>query len=76
MDAIKAFEEEFKNLKVVDPACGSGAFLITVLRFLVDAVDVFAQDVTDHSVHIAFAGGDILRDLFANLLRSAPLVNQ
>ncbi|MGO7911756.1 Eco57I restriction-modification methylase domain-containing protein [Rhizobium ruizarguesonis] len=36
VDAIKAFEEEFKKLKVVDPACGSGAFLITVLRFLVD----------------------------------------
>ncbi|PDT31113.1 restriction endonuclease subunit M [Rhizobium sp. M10] len=35
-DEIKAFEEEFKNLKIVDPACGSGAFLITVLRFLVD----------------------------------------
>jgi hypothetical protein len=35
-EAIKAFEEEFKNLKIVDPACGSGAFLITVLRFLVD----------------------------------------
>lgn len=35
-DSIKAFEEEFKKLKVVDPACGSGAFLITVLRFLVD----------------------------------------
>lgn len=35
-EAIKAFEEEFKSLKIVDPACGSGAFLITVLRFLVD----------------------------------------
>ena len=35
-EAIKAFEEEFKKLKIVDPACGSGAFLITVLRFLVD----------------------------------------
>lgn len=35
-ESIKVFEDEFKKLKIVDPACGSGAFLITVLRFLVD----------------------------------------
>lgn len=34
--AIRAYEAALRALKVVDPACGSGAFLITVLRYLLD----------------------------------------
>lgn len=34
--AIDAFIDRLKNFTVVDPACGSGAFLITALRYLVD----------------------------------------
>jgi len=35
-DAVLAYEKAFKDLKIVDPACGSGAFLITALRYLLD----------------------------------------
>jgi len=35
--AIEAYSAKLKALTVVDPACGSGAFLITVLRYLVEA---------------------------------------
>ncbi len=34
--AVLDYEERLKTIKVVDPACGSGAFLITALRFLLD----------------------------------------
>lgn len=33
--AIDAYREQLKGIKIVDPACGSGAFLITVLRYLI-----------------------------------------
>lgn len=34
--AVLDYEERLKAIKVVDPACGSGAFLITALRFLLE----------------------------------------
>ena len=37
LEAIDAYSARLKNLTVLDPACGSGAFLITVLRYLVEA---------------------------------------
>ncbi len=37
LDAIDAYSARLKSLTVLDPACGSGAFLITVLRYLVEA---------------------------------------
>lgn len=33
--AIEAYRKELHKLKILDPACGSGAFLITALRYLV-----------------------------------------
>lgn len=37
IEAIDAYSARLKTLTVLDPACGSGAFLITVLRDLVEA---------------------------------------
>ena len=34
--ALDAYEDALREVRVVDPACGSGAFLITSLRFLLD----------------------------------------
>lgn len=34
--AIDAYELRLKTFRVLDPACGSGAFLITALRYLLD----------------------------------------
>lgn len=33
---ILTYEDRLKQIKIVDPACGSGAFLITALRYLLD----------------------------------------
>lgn len=34
--AIDAYEAELRDIRIVDPACGSGAFLITTLAYLLD----------------------------------------
>lgn len=34
--AVRAYSEALREVKIVDPACGSGAFLITTLRYLLD----------------------------------------
>ncbi|MCR9219072.1 MAG: BREX-1 system adenine-specific DNA-methyltransferase PglX [Alphaproteobacteria bacterium] len=36
LEAIATYRERLQAIKVVDPACGSGAFLITALRYLID----------------------------------------
>ena len=36
LKAIDDYAERLKSLTVLDPACGSGAFLLTALRYLVD----------------------------------------
>lgn len=36
LQEIDAYEEELRNIRIVDPACGSGAFLITTLAYLLD----------------------------------------
>jgi hypothetical protein len=35
LGALNAYADRLKTITVLDPACGSGAFLITVLRYLV-----------------------------------------
>ncbi len=36
LDEIAAYERRLRDIRIVDPACGSGAFLITALSFLLD----------------------------------------
>ena len=36
LDEIAAYEHRLRGIRIVDPACGSGAFLITALSFLLD----------------------------------------
>ena len=36
LQAIEAYEAKLRDISIVDPACGSGAFLITTINFLLD----------------------------------------
>ncbi|GJM11843.1 MAG: hypothetical protein DHS20C12_02460 [Pseudohongiella sp.] len=48
-NGIEKYQERLKNLKIVDPACGSGAFLISALRYLIDewhSVLILQRDIT------------------------------
>lgn len=36
IEAVDAYEAELRDIRIVDPACGSGAFLITTLAYLLD----------------------------------------
>ena len=45
--SIKELEEKFSNLKILDPACGSGAFLIKAIDILLEIhkeIQIFKQD--------------------------------
>jgi type I restriction-modification system DNA methylase subunit len=47
--ALDDYQQRLKKLKIVDPACGSGAFLITALRYLMDewhAVLALRREIT------------------------------
>lgn len=67
-EAIDAYAARLKSLTVLDPACGSGAFLITVLRYLVEAwheVQGLRRQITKGR-----ADKDTDDDLIADILKS------
>lgn len=43
VEAVKNFRERLNNFKVCDPACGSGAFLIHVLEYLLKVSQEYAR---------------------------------
>lgn len=69
--AILAYEHELKSIKIVDPACGSGAFLITALRYLVDEWHAVQELRKQVSKSFTTRDGDddrIIRDILRNNL--------
>lgn len=68
VDVIDAYAARLKTLTVVDPACGSGAFLITVLRYLVEAWHE-VNGLRRQIVKMTDRGGDDA-SLIADILRA------
>lgn len=67
-ESIRKYVDRLKTITVVDPACGSGAFLITVLRYLVDAwheVNGLLKQVTG-----GLADKDDDNEIIADILKS------
>ena len=57
--AVHDYETSLKSIKIVDPACGSGAFLITALKYLLDewhALQELRKQVSKDKTHPG-AGG-------------------
>jgi predicted type IV restriction endonuclease len=51
-DNIKELEDKFKELKILDPACGSGAFLIKAVDVLLEIhkeIQIFKQDEGEYT---------------------------
>ncbi len=68
VEVIEAYSTRLKSLTVLDPACGSGAFLITVLRYLIEAwheVQGLRRQITK-----GLAKKDSDDELIADILRS------
>ena len=65
---IDAYAARLKSLTVVDPACGSGAFLITVLRYLLEAWHE-VNGLRRQIVKMTESGGDDAA-LIADILRA------
>ena len=47
IDFWKKYKEAIKNIKVLDPACGSGAFLITAFEFLLKQTNMIDEKLLD-----------------------------
>jgi len=54
-EKLSSYKEWLKNLKIIDPACGSGAFLNQALNFLIaehEQIDDFIADLTETKIRI------------------------
>jgi N-6 DNA methylase len=47
IDFWKRYKETIKNIKILDPACGSGAFLITAFEFLLKQTNMIDEKLLD-----------------------------
>ena len=47
IDFWKKYKEAIKNIKILDPACGSGAFLITAFEFLLKQTNMIDEKLLD-----------------------------
>ena len=47
IDFWKRYKEAIKNIKVLDPACGSGVFLITAFEFLLQQTNMIDEKLLD-----------------------------
>ena len=66
--ALDAYEAALSEVRVVDPACGSGAFLITSLRFLLDewqALRGLRQQVSRNYMFREGFEDEVVRDLLS-----------
>ena len=68
IESINKYEQQLTNIRVVDPACGSGAFLISTLRFLVDewrALQRLRRQLTDDYLHPESLEIDVIRSILS-----------
>jgi hypothetical protein len=53
LEAIEAYEAALRDIAIVDPACGSGAFLITALAYLLDEWKIVRELRRQHGQRMA-----------------------
>jgi hypothetical protein len=53
LEAIEAYEAALRDIAIVDPACGSGAFLITALAYLLDEWKIMRELRRQHGQRMA-----------------------
>ena len=75
---LDKYEEFLSNIKIVDPACGSGAFLIQTLQFLLSQHEVVVAERARlagsvGSSKLIFEQDDIIRDILTNNLYGVDL---
>ena len=68
VETIDTYAERLKTFTVLDPACGSGAFLITALRYLLEAWHE-VNGLRRQIVRMTGSGGDDA-ELIADILRA------
>ena len=57
-DSLKSLEEWNKNIKIIDPGCGCGIFLISAIEYIHNRFNVDIQEIIEESIY----GIDIMED--------------
>lgn len=76
LKASQAYLARLRNMRVVDPACGSGAFLIAAFRRLLDERQSVQRDIelaAGGGIKPAISDAPIIADIFANNIYGVDL---
>ena len=68
-EALSAYIKKLKSIRIIDPACGSGAFLISAFRALFDercAAEMLYRSANKQSIDTTSNEGQIVADILSN----------
>lgn len=77
VDALKSYETRLRTIRIVDPACGSGAFLISAFRRLLDERLALARQIAElqagPGIALAVLEGDLIAEILSNSIYGVDL---
>ena len=75
--ALKAYETRLRTIRIVDPACGSGAFLISAFRRLLDERLALARQIAEleagPGIALAVLEGELIAEILSNSIYGVDL---
>jgi len=73
-DELKKFKNNLRNIKILDPTCGSGAFLFSALKLLesinytIYTIEKDTEEIINNSNHVEATEYNILKSIMVNNL--------
>lgn len=75
--ALRAYEARLRTIRIVDPACGSGAFLISAFRRLLDERLALARQIAEleagERIASAVLEGELIAEILSNSIYGVDL---
>jgi len=75
--ALRAYETRLRTIRIVDPACGSGAFLISAFRRLLDERLALARQIAEleagPGIALAVLEGELIAEILSNSIYGVDL---
>ena len=75
--ALRAYETRLRTIRIVDPACGSGAFLISAFRRLLDERLALARQIAEMEagpgIALAVLEGELIAEILSNSIYGVDL---
>lgn len=77
VEALRAYETRLRTIRIVDPACGSGAFLISAFRRLLDERLALARQIAEREagegIPLPILEGDLIAEILSNSIYGVDL---